>query len=83
MNNHAVKADGFRYIRYEDGKEELYDHSSDPNEWKNLANNPQYKHKIKKLKEYLPQKNLNWDSESNYTFQPYFVEQKGRIKKIP
>ena len=26
-----------RYIRYEDGSEELYDHQTDPNEWTNLA----------------------------------------------
>jgi hypothetical protein len=30
MNNHGVKADRFRYIRYEDGGEELYDTTSGP-----------------------------------------------------
>jgi hypothetical protein len=35
--HHAVRTDRWRYIRYSDGSEELYDHDSDPMEWKNLA----------------------------------------------
>ena len=35
--NHAVVDRQWRYIRYADGTEELYDHSKDPNEWTNLA----------------------------------------------
>ena len=79
MNNHAIKKDGYRYIRYEDGKEEFYDHSVDPNEWHNEADNPKYKAQIEKMKALLPTVNSKWDSESNYTFQPYFVEQKTRV----
>jgi arylsulfatase A-like enzyme len=78
MNNHTVKVDGYRYIRYEDGTEEFYDHSSDPNEWNNEAKNPKYKSKIDDLKKLLPKSNANWDESSSYTFQPYFVEQKAR-----
>ena len=35
--NHAVRDRHWRYIRYADGSEELYDHRQDPNEWTNLA----------------------------------------------
>lgn len=38
--NAAVRSHHFRYIRYRDGGEELYDHRSDPNEWNNLASDP-------------------------------------------
>lgn len=38
----AVQNDRYRYIRYGDGTEELYDHAADPNEWKNLAGDPQH-----------------------------------------
>lgn len=78
MNNHAIKADHFRYIQYEDGSEELYDHKNDPNEFENRASSAEYKSEIEKLKKYLPTSNALWDRNSSYTFQPYFVEQKAR-----
>lgn len=36
-NNITVRTGQYRYIRYDDGSEELYDHSVDRNEWTNLA----------------------------------------------
>lgn len=78
MNNHSVKSDRFRYTRYEDGGEEFYDHKNDPNEWTNQAKNSKYKDEIDILKQYLPKINATWDVNSNYKFQPYFVEQKAR-----
>jgi arylsulfatase A-like enzyme len=41
QGNHAVCDERWRYIRYADGGEELYDHRSDPNEWTNLADRPE------------------------------------------
>ena len=38
--NHAVRSERWRYIRYADGSEELYDHEDDPMEWDNLADVP-------------------------------------------
>ena len=35
--NHAVRNERWRYIRYADGTEELYDHERDPNEWRNVV----------------------------------------------
>jgi arylsulfatase A-like enzyme len=35
--NHAVRSERWRYIRYADGSEELYDHAADPHEWRNIA----------------------------------------------
>ena len=78
MNNHTIKTNGYRYIRYEDGTEEFYDHSTDPNEWTNQAKNLKYKSQIERMKDKLPQRNSNWDKKSSYTFQPYYVEQKER-----
>lgn len=79
MNNHAVKTNNYRYIQYEDGTEEFYDHNTDPNEWTNEASNPKYKEQIAVMKKYLPRVNSKWDEASSYTFQPYFVEQKRRV----
>lgn len=78
LNNHSVKKGRYRFIQYEDGTQELYDHKIDPNEFTNLANFPEYKKHIEKLKKYFPKTNEKWDKNSSYTFQPYFVEQKAR-----
>jgi arylsulfatase A-like enzyme len=40
--SYAVRSEQFRYIRYADGTEELYDHTVDPNELTNLAELPAY-----------------------------------------
>jgi arylsulfatase A-like enzyme len=56
-NNHAVRSERFRYIKYADGSEELYDHDSDPLEWKNLAEDPQFAQAKAELIKWLPKKN--------------------------
>ena len=55
--NHTVRAEGWRYIRYNDGGEELYDESKDPNEWVNLANKSEYAAKKAEMAKYLPKTN--------------------------
>jgi len=52
--NHSVRSERWRYIRYRDGSEELYDHWNDELEWHNLADKPEY-HTIKQeLARWLP-----------------------------
>jgi arylsulfatase A-like enzyme len=41
-DNHSIRSETWRYIRYADGGEELYNHDNDPYEWTNLAKDPQY-----------------------------------------
>ncbi len=36
QQNHSLRTRRWRYIRYRDGTEELYDRASDPHEWTNL-----------------------------------------------
>lgn len=38
----SLRTRRWRYIRYNNGAEELYDHDHDAYEWNNLANDPQY-----------------------------------------
>lgn len=59
--NHAVRTDRWRYIRYEDGTEELYDHSHDQAEWYNLAEAPEWAHVLTSLRIHLPKHNAPWD----------------------
>lgn len=81
MKNHGIRSDQYRYIQYEDGGEEFYDHESDPNEWNNEASNRDYNEAKARLKKELPNVNVKWGVHSQYTFQPYFVEQKARTSK--
>lgn len=53
--NNSVRDKSWRYIRYVDGSEELYDMRSDPNEFKNLASDPQYAVEITRLKKWVPE----------------------------
>jgi arylsulfatase A-like enzyme len=57
FNNHAVRSDRWRYIRYADGSEELYDHDNDQYEWHNLAGQPKYADVINEHKRWLPKDN--------------------------
>ena len=52
--NTAIRTERWRYIRYEDGSEELYDHEADPHEWNNQAANPEYDKVRKRLAAAIP-----------------------------
>lgn len=57
-NNHAVRTQDFRYIRYANGDEELYDHRSDQQEFQNLAGDPEFAKIKARLVKLLPQTNV-------------------------
>jgi len=75
-NNHAIKTKDYRYIRYEDGSEELYFLKTDPNEWDNVANQPKYTKLKGQLKEQMPVTNAKWAAASKYNVNAYFIKQK-------
>lgn len=54
QGNHAIRDRHWRYIRYADGSEELYDHRGDPDEWKNLADVPGHAAEKTRLAKWLP-----------------------------
>lgn len=55
--DHALRTESHRYIRYHDDSEELYDESTDPNEWVNLAESSSSASVIKALRKHLPKEN--------------------------
>jgi arylsulfatase A-like enzyme len=57
FQNHALRTDRWRYIRYADGSEELYDESKDPMEWTNLATDPRFADVTTELARWLPKEN--------------------------
>ncbi len=57
-NCHTLRTPRWRYIRYSDGTEELYDHDADEMEWNNLAADPKHADVKKDLARWLPEKNV-------------------------
>jgi arylsulfatase A-like enzyme len=55
QSNHSLRTDRWRYIRYANGDEELYDHTTDPHEWYNLAAKPEFAAVKTELAGSLPQ----------------------------
>ncbi len=56
-NNHTLRTERWRYIRYADGSEELYDHDTDPLEHLNVASKSEFASVKAGLQQWLPQKN--------------------------
>ena len=71
MGNHAVRDERWRYIRYADGSEELYDHQKDPKEWRNQADNAQLADVKRSLTRWLPKKDQpDVPGKKAYRFDP-------------
>ena len=54
QGNHGIRSENWRYIRYADGSEELYDMIKDPNEWTNLAGNKKYTTILNDHRQWIP-----------------------------
>ncbi|MEM1443882.1 MAG: sulfatase [Verrucomicrobiota bacterium] len=71
--SYSLRSDRYRYIHYEDGSEELYDHRSDPNEWTNLAGDPESAEVIKKFLPLVPKEAAPYHpSTSSSPINPWF-----------
>ncbi|MGC4006094.1 MAG: sulfatase [Pirellulales bacterium] len=58
FQNHAIRTEKWRYIRYANGDEELYDEVADPLEYVNLAGKPEHAGVKAELAKRLPTKNV-------------------------
>ena len=56
-DNHGIRSRDWRYIRYADGSEELYNMVEDPNEWTNLASRPEHAQIIAEHRQWIPKVN--------------------------
>jgi arylsulfatase A-like enzyme len=68
--SHALRDSRWRYIRYRDGSEELYDHRKDPHEWINLAGKSGFTEVINQLSKYLPLHDAPEDDFSSKIYWP-------------
>ncbi len=53
-DNFAVSDGRYKYIRYDNGEEELYDLQSDPHEWTNVAGDLEYRKDRDRLAAFIP-----------------------------
>jgi arylsulfatase A-like enzyme len=77
--SHSLRSKQHRYIRYEDGSEELYDHAVDPHEWTNLASSRQHQQIVARFRSELPQRNAKYHPATqkgpvNAWFQRHLAE---------
>lgn len=78
FGNHALRDERYRYIRYEDGSEELYDHQTDPNEWTNLADEQDQVKRIIHFRQLLPVEQSLWYPDSRGPKTKYHDQNKAR-----
>jgi arylsulfatase A-like enzyme len=57
VGNHTIRTERWRYIRYADGSQELYDLQADPHEWTNLVALAEFEPVVKDLAKWLPRVN--------------------------
>ncbi|MBL8209129.1 MAG: sulfatase [Bryobacterales bacterium] len=80
--NHAVRTERWRYIRYSDGTEELYDREADPNEYRNIAGQAQYDKLKADLRQYMPKTSVpavpeREDYDFDFRTYTYKLKKKG------
>lgn len=73
--NISLRSKQYRYIRYADGSEELYDMLQDPNEWKNLCHGkpPQEINPvIQRFRQHIPKSFQHWSPYSYANINTWF-----------
>jgi choline-sulfatase len=71
--NHAVRSERWRYIRYADGSEELYDHHTDPYEWHNIAHASESNNVMRQHRNWLPRINAPLPAGSAGSDSPLYA----------
>jgi len=72
--NTTVQTERYRFYQYEDGSMELYDQQIDPNEWNNLASDPDHAKLIEKLRQSIPEEQAESSKFNKYPTNRYFIE---------
>ena len=73
--NHSLRSERWRYTRYRNGTEELYDHETDPNEWVNLAADSRYEDVKREHARWLPEEDapegetLRWNEKPKEIYE--------------
>ena len=78
-DSYSLRSRTFRYLRFPNGAEELYDHQNDPQEWDNLANDTEYVEILTKFRRQLPEQSAPYHAATqkgpiNAWFQKHLAE---------
>ncbi len=72
VDEFSIRDERWRYIRYIDGGEELYDHDTDPEEWRNLADDPAHAEVKRALAARLPSEPAPF-VDTSYQLMPHHL----------
>jgi arylsulfatase A-like enzyme len=71
QGNHSIRSERYRLIQYADGAQEFYDCQADPNEWTNLANDPEYATFLAEHTKWIPQVDVDLAAGSKHRTLTY------------
>lgn len=74
--NYAIVSEHYRFIQYNDGSEEFYDHTKDPNEWKNVIQNDEYATIIQQHRLNIPSKRYKILGKNSTGHKSYAASEK-------
>lgn len=83
--NISLRSERYRYIRYADGAEELYDMQADPNEWANLCFpeiEPNMQPVVDDFRKHFPKTFKHWSPYSYANINPWFDENIKESRKV-
>jgi hypothetical protein len=76
--NYAIISQRYRFIQYNDGSEEFYDHAKDPHEWNNLAKNPEYAEAVRQHRRQVPKARYKILGENSTGHLSYSASEENR-----
>ena len=76
--NYAIISERYRFIQYNDGSEEFYDHAKDPHEWHNVVDDPGYAEAVKRHRQHVPKVRHRILGEGSTGHLSYSASEKNR-----
>ncbi|MBC8767700.1 sulfatase [Arenibacter sp. BSSL-BM3] len=78
--NYAIISERYRYIQYNDGSEEFYDHEKDPQEWYNSISNVDYADIIAQHRLQVPQERYKILGQGSTGHESYEATEKKKTR---
>lgn len=81
--NYAIISEQYRFIQYNDGSEEFYDHAEDPHEWDNVIALPEYAASIQHHRLQVPQERHEILGKGSTGHKSYSASEENRELEKP